>query len=749
MPGSFDLTGATGPLCVSVSAPFVFLYNPDAEQPFEWLPNIVYLGSSVRIGPVPSTATFAYIQDDALDLNLGWPSRIDQIWAPTASGPYVVSPDDRLVVIEPNPDGSSNFLFDGFAQIPQADVTPQSERASFSAVGVEAREYDQPVSGRTQRNADSTGIQDTTGKSDVMIDLPCRFNPADESYGDDGGFQPNKSPAQSDTQPVDGQGNSTGPAHPVFAQSGIEGRPATQSPAYWTIADAIKYLLAEYQDWTEYPNPELLDTLLASVYTANLLAGQAINPGDITSDPLLIRDYDASNRPWPEVVAELLAFVGFQMRWDLQADSNMNPVTYLRIYRADMLSDTPIKEVYLDDPGNSLAQGSPNNAARIHLARDSNSIVNAWQVETSQQLIEITVYLVPLYEPQAGDQTPVSGSTTTGLAQFYTPNLDANNATAIVRRKYRWYGVDELGEGYWDGVNKAMTTQKPFDFGQVFPPNADGSPSYVVRYRPAVHQVAALDSLGRPLHARLDIAFGVSNSEPIFGFTNPAIKWFPVPQGWRLLKDRLGIRVNSPNPEQWASGNKDIAGGEIRGVSWWVAPPDQINYIPTNGYPPTFRLTCLIQDDLRMPISVAKRPASPTKFSRWRTVDSRDHFQYSSIDLSSVNYTNQGGNGTDPLVIRDDTQAATAYAYALQRAHEMPPLAGSITMPGIITYYEVGDRIDAIAGRNIPLYRDAGLTLGESPTYPMVVGRDIRGDDEFQTTLQLSDLRAAPDRNPW
>ena len=32
------------------------------------------------------------------------------------------------------------------------------------------------------------------------------------------------------------------------------------------------------------------------------------------TDPNLIRDFDASNKPWPEVVAELLGFYGFGMR---------------------------------------------------------------------------------------------------------------------------------------------------------------------------------------------------------------------------------------------------------------------------------------------------------------------------------------------------------------------------------------------------------------------------------------------------
>lgn len=744
---SFDLSGSTGPLAIDYIAPLVLLYNPDGGDPFTWLPNVVCTFVGEVAGPAPPTARFRYIMDDALDLNLGWPSRVDEIWPLGSSGPYVVQPDDRLVVMATNPDGSSLFLFDGFAQIPQADLSENSEQATFTAVGVAIREFDNPISGRTQRDSHPDGIQDTSGDSDVAIDLPCRFNPSDETYDDDGGFQPNKTPDNYDTAAqTDEDDGSTTPAHPVFVQVGIQGRDEDESPAYWSISDALKYILAEYNptsQWTSYPALSTLDDLLETAYPEDETG--AITDGDVKTDPLLLRDFDASNAPWPDAVATLLGYAGFLMRWDLDTGTDGMPTTYLRIYRADMLSETPLKQLYLDVPGSSLAQGSRNNACQIHLARDSNAIVNAWQVETSQRLIEVSIYLAPLYQPAAGDET-ASASKTSGRNQFTNTNLTANNATATDRRKYRWYGADEIGDGFWSAVGSKWTTGTPLDLTPVFPDDEDKKPTYAVRYRKAAGRLVTEDSQNRPLRARLDIAFGVDNSGPIVAPADDQTQWYPVPHGWRLLPDRLGIEVTCEDPEQWSTGDKGLpGGGDIRGIAWWANPPSSIGGVDTGGSPPTLRLTCVIEDDLRMPISVGKRVGSPTQFARWRVADGRDHFQYTSIDKSSANYASQGGDGTDPFVVRDDTDAAMGHARALQRAHEMPPLAGSIQMPGTIGFYEIGDRVSYISGRGIQLYQSAGQAQGELVTYPVVVAREFTLEDgDIYTTIHLSDMRAAP-----
>ena len=66
---------------------------------------------------------------DLLQSALGWPSQFEQLWPIDAQGDYVVMTDDRLVVLTQIPpstddeDPQTVVLFDGFAQVPQADVS--------------------------------------------------------------------------------------------------------------------------------------------------------------------------------------------------------------------------------------------------------------------------------------------------------------------------------------------------------------------------------------------------------------------------------------------------------------------------------------------------------------------------------------------------------------------------------------------------------------------------------------------------
>ena len=119
MPGSFDLDNTTPALYGDALAAGVYLYTPGEDDPFFLFPNVRCLRIDYREGPEPPVARFEYIMDNAIAVNLGWPSQFDQLWPIDAQGPYVVNPDDRLVVMALNPDGSPMILFDGFAQSPR------------------------------------------------------------------------------------------------------------------------------------------------------------------------------------------------------------------------------------------------------------------------------------------------------------------------------------------------------------------------------------------------------------------------------------------------------------------------------------------------------------------------------------------------------------------------------------------------------------------------------------------------------
>jgi hypothetical protein len=96
-------------------------------------------------------------------------------------------------------------------------------------------------------------------------------------------------------------------------------------------------------------------------------------------------------------------------------------------------------------------------------------------------------------------------------------------------------------------------------------------------------------------------------------------------------------------------------------------------------------------------------------------------------------------------VARDDTKAAQTHVDQLRSAHEFPTLAGSATVPFITDYYQIGDRIKIVQGRDASLQINVGIDQGETPSYPWVTAFswDFQGDRQ-QTVLQLSDRRAEP-----
>jgi hypothetical protein len=757
--GSFDLDSSQPPLAGPALQVGVFRYDPEAAEgedgdgPFELLPNVRCLRVDVREGPEPPAAQFEYVLDDTLAVNLGWPSRSEQVWPMDAQGPYVVSPDDRVVVMAQNPDGSPLIFFDGFAQVPQADLSPQGERVTFAAVGVAARAFDDVITGRVQRDADTP--EDTSGDSDFKTDLPCRFNPSSQAVGTFAGLLGNSTP---DANFTEDKGNvairgGTGLGDfPVFIEPHLTERevvdeePPDTYVAPWYVSDALKYLLSQPNpgdDYLSYPAFAQLDKLLSARYPPP--GSGTFNPATAVQADIMIRDYDATNRPLPDALAELLGYCGFVMSWQTTADSDGLPQTALKLYRRDAAASGSPKPVYLAPAGTNTLDPSKNNVAQLHLARDLNAVVNAWQVETAQRQVEITVVLAPLYQPVAGDEAS-SGSPTSGRNPFKLANLTGADTTT--RRKYRWYGADETGDGHWNCAEDEQSFEV-IDLSPVFPDRDDGTRGYVRRYRPGSRTLISRDPQGRPLKATLEVYVSqtspATSPDPYLETEKSSLTWLTIPHGWRLLEDRLGIELTVEDPEDWATGNPALA--KINGITWWANPPADF---PNGGQPPVLRLTTVIEDDLRLPIQAPKRVASPTQFARWRSADARDHFEYDEVSQGSPYYGGQTWpDKNNPGVIRDDTKLAQTHANQLRAAHEMPPLAGSLTIPYITVYYEVGDRISEVDGRDASLQTNVGASAGEAPTYPVVVGISWTFEPDRQsTTLQLSDRRAEV-RNAW
>ena len=714
--GSFDIDTTTPPLSGVAVTILVCRYVPTSDPALTGLPNVECLRLDIREGPAPMVGQFRYIQDDSLALNFGWPSQFEELWPIDAQGPYVVNADDRIVVLSGNPDGSYDVLFDGFAQIPQVHLTDHAQAVTFTAIGVAIRAWDSPIRGRWQRSASNPQADSSSGP--IGTDLPTRFNPSDTLAvdGNKAGIVPNCTPDGYNVNQSD-----VNTSYPVFLEHGLERTPDPRT--YWTVSKAVRYILASYNNQLFVTNPPFgpLDSMLQAMYPA---PGYDVfdpdNPSDYQSADIAIRDYDATDRAWPDVISDFLGYAGFAMRFVTAADMSGMPATTLDIYRRDAANPIVPKSVYLDQARAPSLDLAKNNVNKLRLERNLNAVVNHFSIESPLKQIELSFVLAPAFQPQAGDQFAAN------RRSFLRSQL--TGASATVKRKYRWYIIDECGDGHWNATN-GVWSMGPFDFSAIFPPSPSEGPGYVERYRAGSRTLISVDSDGHPLRADLSISFDYTGAMP--GIWNGSGTWASINGGWELLRDRLGIEVTVEDPENWNAG-KTV--GDIRGITWQASPPGGV---PTNGNAFALRLTTVIADDRMLSAKAGKRIASPTQFTRRRRADARDHFQFNRVVGPSLN-----NQTADDLIDRDDTALAQAHARQLRSAHEFPPLCGTIELPFATAYYGIGDRLQAVAGRNVSLQTNIGIDQGEMADYPVIVALSwIFELDRQATLLQLADRR--------
>ncbi|QEH38638.1 hypothetical protein OJF2_72440 [Aquisphaera giovannonii] len=704
MAGSFDFDPYAAPLASPAADVGVYRYDPSqaGDLRYTLVPNVCCQSIQQREGPEPPVASFRYLLDDS-DPSSGLPSQFEQLWPLAADGPYVLRNDERVVVLAGTPWGGVRVLFDGFVQVPSVALTPGSQEVSLLAVGVAIRAWDNPIGGRLERNAD-----DPYGGDVVPVDLPTRFNP-------DG--RPNCTP--------DGQGVSQADPskrYPAFIDPNLSRNPDPR--AFWTLGKFARYILAVHNDGRYIKNPDFtpIDAMLQA---RSPLAGAGFldpaDSGEYASNDVSIRDFDATNMPWPEALALQLGYAGFGMRFVTSQDGEGAPRTELEFYRKDAGRQTAPLDLELPTRGADL-DPARCNVASLHLTRDARSIVNAISVETPPRRVEVSVVLAAGFTPAAGDES--AGS----RVRFLRANLSTADGDA--RRKYRVYVADEAGDGHWDNRSGAWTTSA-LDLSAIFPPGDGKRPSYARRLRPGSMTLLSRDSAGRPLRAQLALSRDYNGLAP--ALWDGSGTWQPITSSWDLLEDRLGILVTAEDPESWPIGeytgpSPQEASRTLRGVTSQANPsPPNTRFF--------LRLTTVIDDDLMLPAVLGPRPASPTTFTLRRRIDARDHFRMETIAARSLY-----NPGSTAVVVRDDTELALAHARQLQAAHEFPPLTGSVTVPSLVTAFRVGDRIARINGRDISFQTSIGAGQGESPAYPVVVGLtwDFTGQRQA-TVLGLAD----------
>jgi hypothetical protein len=736
MPASFNYDPCAPQLALTATPIGVFLYNSSANpgENYSFLPNVRCDQIQYKEGIEPPAARFSYILDEVAAAVNGWPSQFEQIWPLTVTpSPYVVANDDELVVLALLPDSTTRVLFHGFARVPQVNLSPASQNVAFVAVGVAILCWNAPIGGRIERDADNP-----QGGNNVQTDLPVRFNPAGTGTRSVGGYLPNCTPDGFDI----GEGGAT--PFPVFLDPNIDRSPDPRS--FWGLSKSVRYILANWNDTTSgslVDNPDFgaLDALLQN--RRPLTGAEFFDPTNSASyqtDPNRIRDYDATNKPWPEVVSELLSFYGFAMRWVCSTDSSGSPYDFLDVYRKDAAGPTAAKPIYLPETGSQLTTALAN-VANMHAAFDYQAVANSFYIETAPERYEVSVILAPAFQPASGD----------GLAanrvQFRKSALDTSNANATTRAKYRFYIADECGDGHWSLANSEWLTS-PIDFSGVFElpgGNPDDLPTYVRRYRPGRNILFSKDLNNKPLPAQLALSRNYDGADSPCIWDTVSGTWQQIDGGWTLMEDRLGIEVTVDDPELWNIGKPpaDTAAQEPTGVLHGITSICNPSSSVQSEKKFWLRLTTVIEADYGIESTALRRDASPMPSTILRRVDARDHFHYDVVDGSSAFNPSPGND----QVMQDDSDAALTHACQLRSAHEFPPLTAAVTIPMLLDYLQIGDRISEINGRDVSFLINSGIEQGEAPSYPFVVGLtwDFQGNKQ-STTLELADRRWEPPR---
>lgn len=791
MGGNFSYTPPDQSFGTAAAQVGVFFYDssqPDGER-YTIIPNAECTEIQFRDGHEPPTAHFSYIIDDRATSS-DFPNQIEQLWPlnlpdPNLIGQYIVDSGDRVVVLAALPDGSVRVLFDGFVRVPQADVSSEQQHVGFGATGVAIRNWDLPIQGRVQRSADPDSINESDGSADVATNLPTVFNPSDATHPSG---LPNCTTDGNDT----GEDDPTS-SYPVFIEANLDRSPDPRT--LWTLSKCVRYLLGvcnpptpddsgpvpldpeqdddspdnpedipvvdTYEQFTSNPDFTALDNLLDNRQPTD--GNEFYNPANsstYTANPIVVREFDCTNMAWPDALERLLGYHGFGMRWTLSQDDNDQPVNSFAIYRKDAGNAIAPKQFYMPAAGSQLDPSQPN-IADLSASFDYHGLANEFAVEMAPTRYEASFILAPAFQPSSDD------STATSRTQFFSSNL--GTASETVRAKYRKYIFDECGDGHWNQSSTSWVMTAG-DFTPIFPAQQsnDGtggsSATFVNRYRPGATRLLTDDGSGDRYRCQLSLSRDYMGPAPAV-WDGKTGHWQPITRDFKPLDDQLGVEFTCEDPEKihigkYTGSDPQQAGEILKGITSIANPGTEQG---TKYF--YLMLTTVVEGDQGSEVIAPRRYASPLRSTVRRRIECGDHWRKDVVTPSSIFFTPAiaayyaqviaaaltGADVVKPtfddsgnIVVRDDTDSASDYAAQMRAAHEFPPIPMSVTLPGIILSYQIGDRIDWIYGRNISLQANAGSEQNEAPSYPFIVGISISLASGQTTTLQLTDRRLEP-----
>lgn len=779
MPGRIDYDAELPSPMAPPVLPVVYRYRPDADdgERYEPLPNVRLLGVEFFEGARVPEARFRYEFVAPSLAPPGVPTAFGQVAGVDAGGRYVVANGDRIVARVVGPDDASRLVFDGFAEIPQVNFTPNAEVVTFQAYGTPVREADEPLKGSVWRETN----RPKRGE-DIVTNLPARFNPKGLGNATPDGWD------HYDEDRPDREEDPEGwlaalATFPVFQEPTthvsllVGGGTEPARARAWDLAMAARYILfspvvngvepEDFGKYLYYYEPHRYDAVLNS--RKPKVAGVGIdpeNPATYVDTPIPVNDLDVTGDKRMEALAKLIEPHGFAFRYEIGEDDAGDPEWWLKIYRKD--DAHPLKPIFLQPEGQAV-DPARTNFDTLGMQRDTQQVVNAWSVDAAPTRYEAAFLLRPLFmiAEEDGDVDNLH------KWKMGDPDFEPD--------KYRKFGLDECGEGHFkfvveagDVIPGAGTWETDYPVvdpdGPDAPKAGDPAPHWMAPLvgpdrkpahlpRPGEGKLLTKDADGDRKHAELYVitepefianmndGVALLDWSQVQNLWNGTVKTQKVTKGgWELLPDRLGIRLTRPSIEGWQisePGKFDdpFPSGLLRVASSLTVAEEDGSSV-TKMF--AFILVTVISDDGTLTGEADRRETSPSPFETRRRLDARGWFANEAIHRNSP-YAEAVNPDRNPGVtlVRDDGPAAQAHAEARRKADEIGSIAGSFTMPTISFAYAVGDRIRGISGRTLS-FRQNHQLRDEAGIYPAVVSVRWEFDGRQETVVNLNDRRADP-----
>jgi hypothetical protein len=668
------------PLHRPAATVWVSRYDADAGTYFD-LPNVRCVFVEQKTGPMPGVAGFRYVFPYP---SVEAPQDFSQALSGDFSGDLVVVEGDRLVVRALRPDSEVRILFDGHALDFGLALAGDQERVDIHAVGVGRRAKDSVIGGAYIRDASDP----TDATKDVQTDLLAVFNPRGKA---------NASPADADA----GDGDQK---YPTFLDAGIP----DLGQRKWTLAMAARYILFRHnadEDFVQNPTGTTLDGLLVARVPIDGTPFDINDPASYDQRDIVVPPKTLNGRDWPGLFHEYIRVYGFEMCYHVAANVDGTPYTRLRTWHR--MAPDP-KDIWLQPRGSQL-DGRLSNVGYAQLRRDLTDVITNWTVDGGLERYEGSFVLAPEFPCYSAD-----GATASAMREFDRSSPTWPDAD---KDAYRKYILDESGEGHYAVGTATESTTKP-DLHDLI-----GEADYATRRRKPLGDLITTGPDGKPLKYRLAYSTDYAGLKP--GLWDGTGTWKPIQRGFYLLKDQVGIYVDIDNPNHWIVG--EAATGEpltLKGIEDQCAVAAGKNF--------HLRLTCVVEGDATVKGFATSSGYSPLADLVYRRIDARDRYRKETIGIYSE------FNNTDTAVVkRDDTDDAEAEAVMHRATTEAGVLEGSVVIPYLTDYYELGDPIRRINGRGLGFRTDGGTD--STPLYPIVEGRRLELEDGQRTVLMLSD----------